>query len=266
MATLERPVNLTDSVSSLDIGNSIAVGHVPYHSPFSKLGYNPDVNNVEEDVWTVGGTYVFPPTARGMEVVSDSDNDTSDGTGVRTVLISYLDSTYAAKTEIVTLNGKTPVPTVAKDIIRVNCMLTLTAGSGGCAAGDIDIRDLAESDTPIYGCINVGENRVRQSSYTVPLNCEMYVQQLTYSAIAVSAGQKTRISMKTTQNPNTGVVTPGVFYVVSEIGMQDQTFTIVYSTPLKFKEKSDIRIVAVADKSNSAVLCSAQYRGWVRQL
>lgn len=266
MATLERPVNITDAVSSLDIGNSIALNHVPYHSPFSKLGYNSDVNDVEEDIWTVGGTYVFPATARGMEVVSSDTNDTAEGTGVQTVLISYLDSTYTAKTETVALDGTTPVPTVAKDILRVNCMLTVSAGTGKKAAGTIDIRDLAESETPIYGRIDIGENRVRHAAFTVPLNCELYIQQLTYSAIAVTEGQKTRISIKTTQNPQSGVVTPGVFYVVSEIGMQDQTFTIVYSTPLKYKEKSDLRVVAIADKSNSAVLCSAQYRGWLRQL
>lgn len=259
-------LNITDAVSSLDIGNSIALNHVPNHSPFSKLGYNSAVNNLEEDVWTVGGTYVFPASARGMEIVSTSDSDAAEGTGVRTVLITYLDSTYATKTETITMTGKTPALTTATDILRVNCIMTVTAGSGGCAAGTIDLRDLAESDTPIYARIDAGANRARHSAYTVPLNYEMYIQQMTYSAVAATSGQMTIFSTKTTQNPQSLTVTPGVFYVISEIGMQDQTFTITYATPLKFKEKSDIRVVAIADKSNSNVLCSVQYRGWLRQI
>lgn len=62
-------------------------GHVGYHAPLFKYGYNPEIINVNETIWDVGGIYAYPASAVAMTATS-----TSAGTdaGIR-VLIQGLD-------------------------------------------------------------------------------------------------------------------------------------------------------------------------------
>lgn len=52
----------------------IAEGNVTGHSPWSKIGFNPDVGTGEEDIWSNGGAYTFPTAAAQWELYS-ADND-----------------------------------------------------------------------------------------------------------------------------------------------------------------------------------------------
>src|SRR5512135_2461251 len=113
-----------------------ANGYYPGKSLGFALGYNGNVNNTSVDLWQgPTATYVFPTTPQQMQVVSSSANDTAAGTGVQSVYIHYLDTNYADRFEIVTLNGVTPVNTVATNILRINGVHSQTVGTGGVAAG-----------------------------------------------------------------------------------------------------------------------------------
>ena len=110
----------------ITFGESVALGVFPNVTTLSKLGYVTNVNETEVDVWSAGGKYVFPTVAQQMEVVSSSADDVSTSTGAWTVKIWYLDSSYNEKTETVTLNGTTAVPTKATDIYRINAYWVLS--------------------------------------------------------------------------------------------------------------------------------------------
>jgi hypothetical protein len=74
-------------------------------------------------------------------VVSANANDTSAGTGARTVRIKYLDQNLNGPyTETITLNGVTPVNTVNTNICYIESFEVLTAGSGGVNAGIISLK------------------------------------------------------------------------------------------------------------------------------
>jgi hypothetical protein len=80
--------------------------------PFRVIGTNPDIDNVREDIWEMGGTYVFPPAGGiQMRVVSSSASDTVGQVGAIKVHIHYLDAAGAEKSEKITMTGITPVNT-----------------------------------------------------------------------------------------------------------------------------------------------------------
>ena len=69
-------------------------------------------------------------------VKSSSANDTSAGSGAKAVRIVYLDSNYVKKSEIITMNGTTAVPTVATDIRFIE---SFDVVQGAAAAGAIEL-------------------------------------------------------------------------------------------------------------------------------
>ena len=152
-------------VSSMPYLYDVAEGNVAGHTPWSKIGYNGDVGTTEEDLWTVGGSYVFPAAAIQMQVVSSSANDDGAplGTGVQTVRIYYLDAAYVSKTTTVTLNGVAAVNTTATDIFRVQGFRVATAGSGGKAAGNILLQAVGGGVT--YSQIATGYTRAQHHLY-----------------------------------------------------------------------------------------------------
>lgn len=74
-----KHVNNKPRVSSMPYLYDIGEGNVADHTPWSKMGYNGDCGNTEEDLWSVGGAYVWPASAQQMEVVS-SNNTQDKGT------------------------------------------------------------------------------------------------------------------------------------------------------------------------------------------
>jgi hypothetical protein len=233
----------------------------PAKTDFFKTGFNADVDAAEEDLWSVGGSYVFPDAEMGMEVVSSSADDTAtDGTGARTVKFWYLNSSGVEKSEIVTLDGVTPVATTATDIYRVNAFRVLTAGAGGKAAGDIDIRHV--DDTPIYSRIPVGYTRARNSIYTVPAGKTLCISQVMFSAGSSSGGHYCRFTLNASYDDKIGVVS-SMFYPYYEIGIEDGAFESCVDTPVKLPAMTDVKISVVGDATNANAICTGSYRGWL---
>lgn len=233
---------------------------IPEKLDFFKTGYNADVDAAEEDLWAVGGTYVFPAANQQMEVVSSSANDTSEGTGAQTVKIWYLTSGLVEKSETVILNGVTPVTTVATDIYRINAFRVVTAGSGGKAAGDIDVRNIA--DTTIYSRIPAGYTRARNSIYTVPIGKTLCVNQVMFSAGSSSGGVYCRFTLRATYDDKIGTALT-LFYPFYEIGIEDGAFESCIQIPIKFPAGTDIKISVIGDANNSNAVCTGSYRGWL---
>jgi hypothetical protein len=89
-------------------------------------------------------TYTEQTTNAQRSLVSASANDTSAGTGARTVKITYYDQTMAGPyTETVTMNGTTPVNTVAVNICFIEKLEVLTVGSTGSNVGIISLKAAA---------------------------------------------------------------------------------------------------------------------------
>ncbi len=146
----------------------IALGNVGRVSkPIDTFGRNQDIDtgSVPEDVWNVGGLWVPPTQARVHEVVSDNVNDTVAGSGARTIMLEGLDANWDAITEIIAMNGTTPVIT-QNSFVRINSATILTAGLSLENAGQIDIT--AQVDSTISARINPTAGKSEMAIRTIP--------------------------------------------------------------------------------------------------
>jgi len=150
-------------------------------------------NNTQTSVTTLWNpatptAYVYPASATLMQVSSGSANDTSAGTGARSIIIYGLDANYNEISETVLLNGQTQVATT-KSFLRINDADVVTVGSGGTAAGIIYIgTGSATSGIPAttYGILPQQYNSLAQSIYTVPAGYTAYITSYTFTSAATT--------------------------------------------------------------------------------
>ena len=219
----------------------VAQGQIAYHKHIYKFGQNAVVGNSVETIWQQGGLYSYPPSATIMTVSSSDTNDTSAGTGARTVQIAGLDGDYNEVSETITLNGQTAV-TTTNSFIRVNRALVLTAGSGEANAGIIYVgTGTVTLGVPanVYTTINGdGTNQSLQAFWTVPANYNAYIHQ---TNISTGNSSNTPAVLKTLL-----VARPygGVFNSKEIIVLTDGNHLQNYSFPIKLTEKTDIEFRA----------------------
>lgn len=154
----------------------IAKGNVSGHSLITKFGHNTDVDTgAAEDVWSNGGLYVAPTAARVHNITSSSVNDTSAGTGMRTVLIRGVDASYNAVSETITMNGTSNVAT-ANSYLHIHLMQSQSAGSGGVNAGTITAT--AQTDATVTCSMVIGTGQSESSIYLVPTGYTAYIMMV----------------------------------------------------------------------------------------
>jgi len=153
----------------------------------------PPTSDVDYTMW--GGAesgfadYPFPTSAVKLEIASTSTDDTITGTGMRTILIRGLDANYDTITEVLELNGRTPVITT-NNFIRVNFAWGVQAGTGGINAGTIWIADSATDwtdgvpDTNSYklSIIEAGRGQSAVGVFTAPRGHSVYFPAIIGSA------------------------------------------------------------------------------------
>lgn len=223
----------------------VARGQISGHYGLFKFGNNPSVGDTLETIWAEGGLYSYLTAATVLKVSSASTNDTSAGTGARTVELFGLDADYNEINELVTLNGQTPVNTT-KLFLRINRMVVRSAGSGGVNAGVIYAgTGTVTTGVPanVYASINgvTGSNQSLMALWTVPAGYTAYMLQYD-------------ISNGTTSN------TPAVCKLILAVRPYGEVFQSkdvkslttgmhveeTFALPQKFTEKSDIEVRAIS--------------------
>lgn len=136
------------------------------------------------------GTAVIPVLAgEALEIVSSSASDAAAGTGVRTVVVTYIDHTTKLITQsTLTLNGTTPVA-VAWAADQVLWMEAATYGSGATAAGTINLRVVV--GPVVVETILAANLRSYSARLMVPLGYTAYVHGI--SVTALTATQECRL-------------------------------------------------------------------------
>ncbi len=218
----------------------------PSYKEIYKFGNNPVVGNTLETIWSQGGLYSYPASASTMTVSSSDANDTSSGTGARTVRISGLNASYVETSETITLNGQTAV-TTTNSYIRMNRAVVLTAGSGEANAGVIYVgTGTVTAGVPAnkFTTITIGTNQTLQAFWTVPANYTAYLYQIN---ISTGNSSNTPASLRVSL-----VARPlnGVFNTKELISIIDGDHIQSYNFPIKFTEKTDIEFRGI---SSSAV-------------
>ena len=230
----------------------IARGQIAYHKSIFKFGFNPDVDDSLETVWAEGGLYGYLTSATVLKISSSSANDTSAGTGARTITISGLDANYDEISESVTLNGQTAVNTT-QSFLRVFRMIVDTAGSGGQNAGVIYAgTGTVTSGVPAnkYGTIAVGDNQTLMCFWTVPRGYTAYLYQVDISMNTEVANKYGTVSL--VARPEGGAFNTKDKFVLSQDIIHQE-----FKHPIKFAEKTDLEVRAIASSSNADLAVSA---------
>lgn len=234
----------------------VARGQIPGHKPLFKFGNNSTVGDSLETIWAEGGLYSYLSAATVLKVSSSSADDTSAGTGARTVQLSGLDADYNEINETVTLNGQTAVNTT-KEFLRINRMIVRSAGTGGGNAGVIYAGTGAVTagvPANVYASVNgiSGSNQSLMALWTVPAGYTAYLFQYD-------------ISNGTTSN------TPAVCKLILAVRPYGEVFQSKdvkslttgmhveqsFATPQKITEKSDIEVRAESSSASVSFDISA---------
>lgn len=248
-------------------GNLIASGKIPGKSMTRTLGRHPGVNNVVTDLGdfiAAGSLYVFPASPIQMRLVSSSANDTNTaGTGIRTVEIDYLDTNYVVQSEIVALNGVTPVNTVATNILRVNDIHSVTTGSGLVAAGAIQCQNVG--GTVVYRQIPIGFNVDFTAVFTVPAGKKFIITSFNGSAGTSAGTHFTQEFLRITVNEE-GTLTPGIFQLHDILAVLNGSIDIEYNVPLVVPATADVKITALSDSAAASAIVTGHFGGWLENV
>jgi hypothetical protein len=223
----------------------VARGQIQAHSVVTIAGYNSDVDTAWEMITPVGNLS-YPAAALQMTVSSADADDTSAGTGARTVLITGLDANYAVISETLTMNGQTAV-TTTNSFLRINAMLVTTAGTSLANEGIIYIGSgTVTSGVPatIYNVIAAGFNNATSSQYTVPAGYTGYLA-VARIGLAQDAGT-TLITARTRFVGTNGIALTGPV-IVTNNGIS----TIDFPYPIAIAEKTRIQGEAIGGAADN---------------
>jgi hypothetical protein len=231
----------------------VARGQIRNHHIVHIFGYNPDLDTgAEETIWTAGGLYAHLDTSAIMTVSSTSANDTSNGTGARTVYIVGINSTGGEVNEIVTLNGQTPVNTI-HTYTEIQSATVVSVGSGGENVGNIFIGTgtvTAGVTVNTYGHILAGENKSLMGHYTVPNGYTGYLISGNMSVGATTAGKNITGRLKVREN--------GIVYTGAIVSFGSGIVPFDFKYPLKINQNACVSATAVSSTNDERISCYFQ--------
>lgn len=229
-------------------GLQVARNQIQGHSDVLVFGYNPDLDTTEESIWPDGGTVPHPTVASVLKISSTSANDTSAGTGARTVVISGLDGDFNTVTETVILNGQTAVNTT-NSYLYVNQFYVATLGSGTANAGDINAgTGTVTSGVPavLYDIIATGFNQRTTAHYCVPAGYTGYMVKG-----VITAGQATGSTAVTAFLKQHG--TDDILRVGAVTAINNGSVSYDFDPPYVIPEKNCVGATAIGAAANNSV-------------
>lgn len=238
----------------------VARGNISGMSSVNKFGRSPDgIQTTATDIWDRADAaatqqiWIAPTAARVHALVSDSDLDgktaAPSSVGMRTMEISGLQTWGTAETtEIVTLDGTTPVNTVSSYVI-VHRMKMLTHGTSGPNVGTITAT--AATDGTVTAQIDPGTGQTEMAIYGVPSTQKAYMTS--FDLNAHNTGNPASVievdfDMDVNEHPDVDE-TAAAFIIKANMGMimsGSTVFTKHFEPPLEIAGPAIIKFQAIA--------------------
>lgn len=221
---------VNDLIRDIHFNNYIDI--IPIRSSF----YG-EVTTTWATLWEGSGIYPWQTVKSIIKLSSTDANDTSAGTGARTIKIKGMSDAYDLQEEIVTLNGLTEVLTTL-EYYRVFSIEVMTVGSGETAAGTIYAgfgTVTAGVPATILSLITNGVSRHNQSKaaiFTVPAG---YILILCDYVLSVGKGKDVQFHLfeRKLGEP---------FKVFEDFDLYQQSLSVSNFLANKWDEKTDLEI------------------------
>ena len=218
-------------------------------------------------VWpgsTVKDPSVAPVGGVQMTLVSTSAQDGVGGTGIRTLRFNYLDADLNPQSEIVTLNGTTPVVTVATNVRWVGDLTGLTFGSQKHAVGDITVTNSGTR----YKLLDLEARATRSTAFRVPAGKRLIIHSLFAGSCSGTAAAKVQASFVASVIGNLdGTVDRfedvGLLFRQGTIELQDNTTTLADGALAALPPGSICGFRITTDKGATV---SAGFYGWLEDV
>ncbi len=257
------PVVDTDvNVRDVMLEGSVSNGGVPL-SVTRKLrieGHNPNVGGggVWNDIWEGGAVTIPEPNQAGqqLQVLSSDAGDTAAGVGAQVVRVDYLNASDELSFEEVTMNGTTPVNTVATDITDIIDFHSVQVGSTGVATGNIDITDVG-GPAVIYNRIASNGNKSMSTLRHLLPTSTFYITDMVLSGDT----KGTEVIFRSDSTDN-GIVYPDVFLFTVPVTMTDAPAVIKFNPALEIPGGGRMKVSARAQAAGNSV--SVFMNGWVK--
>jgi hypothetical protein len=237
--------------------HEIARGNVRGAYPFAAYGKVTTSGSASDVlVRDDDGVTLVVPQGEQLSIVSSSAADAAGGTGARTVVVEYLNGDLDYSFEVVTLNGTTPVLTLATDVRWVQAIHVATTGTGLKAAGNIT----ASNGGTTYLKLTAGERTTHNSFTRVPRYRRLFVTELYAGSNSGTSAARVQVEGVTTQINGLDQSETGLFYKVAGVALQDSSSTLSLTSPFPINSGQIFGFVASCDK---AATITAGYMGWI---
>lgn len=197
------PLLLKGAGKALDIIQALAMGQLVDSSiTVGRVkGYKATSATSAQAIYQ--STYTEQSANAQRSTKSASASDAAAGTGARTMRLTYLTSAFVLATEDITMNGTTPVATVASDICYVESYKVLTAGSTGSNVGAITFHSNNSGGATTIATMAATDLELWYAHHYVPAGKTCYLLSMNASSTVV-AGQAhvAAIDKSATTNPN----------------------------------------------------------------
>ena len=218
-----------------------------------------DTADGDADLWGCGGNLSYLTVAETLDVVSTDANDTSAGTGARGIVILGVDASFNPISDVVILDGLTPVESNVA-FYRITGVFVTSAGSSLTNEGVINLTSSISAS--IQCCIDIGYSTGVQGFFTLAAGTKGIVKQVELDSTRVGGGQNPDVNFRIY------VRAPGAdqpWFVILErkldTSVQDQ---LVIQFPLsnRFIAGADLRFTAQTTVNYTEARCRVTMLVW----
>jgi hypothetical protein len=226
----------------------VALGNREGTATWNQWGYNDDIDIGTETVWSVGGIFSPLTTDNTLSIVSTSTNDTSGGTGARSIIVYGIDANRDEQTEVVTLNGTTPVVTTST-WLGINRLAIYVSGSGATNAGTINVT--AVTAGTVQGQIPIGLGASQSAIFFVSADHQMLLDWMLLN-INKTGGSSPIVTIKMFVHSFVSNSRYEVFRHTVDTAVEN-TVELKPSQPFQVGENSVITLEATTNVNNTTV-------------
>lgn len=227
----------------------IARGAIFGAKPFSVFGERVTSGAAADHVlWETG----MPDTLTVPDAVQMSF--VSSGADARRFKFVYLDNDLVERSEIVTLNGTTPVLTQAEDVRFVSRLYSLDN------AADRTVTVSHAGTT--YARVNPGDVQFSQAIYRVPAGQRLMLTALYAGSASGSAAAKTIVRIETSFFNGDSFGAQGILHPVAGVALQDGASTLAFG-PFPIPAGEIVALTFDCDKAADVV---GGFFGWMEAI